>query len=107
MSLLTIPAIYENGVLHAEVDLPRGRWKVLVTFLEVESADFDNPLAVEEAAFASMHAKLKEQYLGEYVAVLGSTIIDHDADLGALSSRVYQKYGNRPILITLVNAVAD
>lgn len=54
--------------------------------------------------YQAMHAALREQYLGENVAIFQGQLIDHDPDAMTLVHRVREKYGDAPILVTLVRA---
>jgi len=53
-------------------------------------------------AYRTMHAELKQRFLGEYVAIHNGELVDHDADRRALSRRVRQKYRSVAVLITPV-----
>jgi hypothetical protein len=50
-----------------------------------------------ERWFAEHQVEL-ERYRGEYVAVDERGLVDHDADLTALTERVWAKGGYRPLL---------
>lgn len=56
----------------------------------------------EMEAYRVMHAELKQQLLGQYVAIHNGELVDHDPDRRTLSQRVRQKYGNLAVLITPV-----
>ena len=56
----------------------------------------------EMEAYRTMHAELKQRFLGEYIAIHNGELVDHDADRRALSRRVRQKYGSVAVLITPV-----
>ena len=56
----------------------------------------------EMEAYRTMHAQLKQRFLGQYVAIHNGELVDHDADRRALSRRVRQKYGSVAVLITPV-----
>lgn len=56
----------------------------------------------EMEAYRTMHAELKQRFLGKYVAIHNGELVDHDADRRALSRRVRQKYGSVAVLITPV-----
>jgi predicted transcriptional regulator len=59
-------------------------------------------IKAEAAAFRSMHAKLAEKYLGQYVAVHGGEVVDSDEDFQALHGRVRQRFGCQPVLLRQV-----
>ncbi len=65
---------------------------------------FDNVtlLVQEEAAFLAQHTLLQQQYAGEYVAILGQELVDHDPDLEALSQRLHKRFGNTPLWVAPV-----
>jgi len=47
-------------------------------------------------------ARLASRYGGEYVAILGRKVLDHDEDFETLSQRVFQRLGVRSILMPRV-----
>jgi len=61
-------------------------------------------LKAEIAAFESMHANLKEQYLGQFVAIHNGEVIDSDVDFEAVFLRVQARLGHVPVLIRRVGA---
>lgn len=56
----------------------------------------------EIAAFETMKAVLLANYLGEYVAIFQSAVIDHDADKARLLSRLGQTHPNEVVLVRQV-----
>ena len=61
----------------------------------------------EMEAYRAMHVKLKQRFLGKYVAIHDGELVDHDADRRALFQRVRQKYGSAAVLITPVEEKAE
>ena len=59
-------------------------------------------IAQESAAYHERHAELKEQYLGQYIAMHQGEVVDHDADFQSLYQRVRQRYGKTPVMLTQV-----
>ena len=59
-------------------------------------------IAREIDAFEKMHARLKHDYLGKWVAIHELAVVDHDTDHVTLHRRVHAKYGRVAILIRLV-----
>jgi len=53
----------------------------------------------EKNAFRRLHAALREQYLGQYVAIYGGELVDHDANQAALVARIDKKYPDSFVLI--------
>ena len=59
-------------------------------------------IKAEAEAFRSMHAKLAEKYLGQYVAIHGGKVVDSDEDFQALHGRIRQRFGRQPVLLRQV-----
>ena len=45
---------------------------------------------------------LMQDFNGEYVAILGGAVVDHDTDYSALATRVFSRHGVRSLYIPLV-----
>jgi hypothetical protein len=56
----------------------------------------------EREAYITLHPKLKEQYLGKYVAIYQGKLLDHDDDPAALSTRIHAQHPDEFVLITQV-----
>lgn len=56
----------------------------------------------EQAAFDAMIDQLRANYLGQYVAVHQGQVVDHDADVTALSKRVRVSHSNQVVHIRQV-----
>ncbi len=107
--MLSVKGIFQDGVAKPVEAVPRGRngW-VVITFLD----DFgdvntlrtgeDYILAREEDAFIKMHSILCQNYLNQYVAIHGSEMVDHDADLELLTLRMYERFSDQPVWIAPV-----
>ncbi len=61
----------------------------------------------ESKAYRRQHAELKGRYLGHYVAMHNGQIVDHDTDFQTLRRRVRQQFGHTPVMITLVEELAE
>lgn len=61
----------------------------------------------EKAAFLAMHARLADEYEGQYVAIYQGQLIDHDQDVLALAERIEHDYSGDVVLITKVVDQAD
>ncbi len=59
-------------------------------------------IEAEAIAFRALHAKLVKQYLGQYVAIHNSAVIDHDQDFQTLHARVRQRFGRQAVLLRRV-----
>ena len=62
-------------------------------------------LESEMAAFQAQLRVLLGTYPGQYVAMHEGQVIDHDADLRTLHSRVYARMGSVPVLLQKVTSV--
>jgi hypothetical protein len=60
-------------------------------------------LETEIQAFECMHPQLVKQYLGQFVAVHESQIVDADVDFEVLFLRLQKRLGDTPVLIRPVN----
>ena len=59
-------------------------------------------ISEESATYRLLHDDIKKQYLGQYIAMLNGEIVDHDPDFQALRQGVRERFGDRPILLTMV-----
>lgn len=64
-------------------------------------------ISEESVIYRQQHAELKSRYLGQYIAMHNGQVVDHDADFHALRQRVRQRFGRTPVMITLVEDVAE
>ena len=53
----------------------------------------------EKNAFRRLHPALQAQYMGEYVAIYGEELVDHDVDQATLIARIDKKYPDTFVLI--------
>lgn len=107
--MLSIKGVVQNGMIKPLEAVPQGHsGQVVITFLD-DYGGTDIPkdkkvriLAQEEDAFIKMHAMLCQNYMGEYVAVHGSEMVDHDIDLESLTLRMYERFNDQPVWIAPV-----
>jgi hypothetical protein len=64
-------------------------------------------ISAESNAYRRRHVELKDRYLGQYIAMRGGEVVDNDADFQALRQRVRQRFGRKPVMITLVEDVIE
>ncbi len=64
-------------------------------------------LEAENLAFEQQRMTLLAQYRGEYVALHGGRVIDHDRDVRALHLRVFAKLAHMPVLLKQVTESPD
>lgn len=57
--------------------------------------------------FERQRERLVREYAGEYVAIHGDDVIDHDADFEALAERVFASTGVRDVFMPFVRARAQ
>lgn len=63
-----------------------------------EQAPDDLPVLEDDIAWYEAHkSRLLRRLRGEYLAVLGRRVVDHDGDFGALARRTFARFGRRPI----------
>lgn len=59
-------------------------------------------ISEESAVYRQRFPELKGQYLGQYVAMRDGQVIDHDVDFPPLRQRIFQRFGNAPVMIARV-----
>ncbi len=64
-------------------------------------------ISEESKIYRQHHAELKDQYLGQYIAMHEGQVVDHDADFPTLRQRIRQLFGHTPVMITLVEETAE
>ena len=64
-------------------------------------------ISEESQIYQQRHTELKAQYLGQYIAMHDGQVVDHDMDVAALRQRVRERYGRKPVMVTLVEEVAE
>jgi len=64
-------------------------------------------ISQESTIYRQQHAELKAQYPGQYIAMRDGQVVDHDTDFQTLRQRVRQRFGRTPVMITLVEDVAE
>ena len=56
----------------------------------------------EMQAYLALHTELRTTHLGQYVAILDGQLIDQDQDMVTLYGRVYERYPDRFVWLTVV-----
>ena len=64
-------------------------------------------ISEESQVYQQRHTELKAQYLGQFIAMHGGQVVDHDPDVTVLRQRVRQCFGRKPVMVTLVEEVAE
>jgi hypothetical protein len=64
-------------------------------------------ISEESQVYKRRYAELKALYLGQFIALRGGQVVDHDPDVSVLRERVRQRFGRRPVMITLVEEVVE
>ena len=59
----------------------------------------EESLTAERRAFESQRAQLMRRYPGEYVALSGGRVVDHDKQDEALAARMFRKFGDAAFYI--------
>lgn len=58
----------------------------------------------EQRWFERQRERLLRKYQGQYVAIVGEAVLDHDSDFEALAERVFASQGVRDVFMPLVSA---
>jgi Arc/MetJ family transcription regulator len=64
-------------------------------------------ISEESLTYQQRHAELEAQYRGQYIAMCDGQVVDHDTDVIVLRQRVRLRFGRKPVMITLVEEVAE
>lgn len=64
-------------------------------------------ISEESEIYRQRHAELSAQYLGQYIAMRKGQVVDHDTDFQTLRQRIRQRFERMPVMITLVEDVAE
>ena len=67
----------------------------------------ENKIETEKQYFLAQHTQLKENYLGQFIAIHLGNVIDQDSNFEALHQRIRQNYGREAILIRKVEQEPD
>lgn len=68
----------------------------------VPPAKTDPEVDREKAAYLKLYPTLKKKYAGQYVAIYGGQMVDHDKDYGALFERIDDRYPDSFVWLTRV-----
>ena len=64
-------------------------------------------ISEESKRYRQLHAELRAKHLDKYIAMLNGEVVDTDADFQVLHKRVRQRFGRKPVMITLVQEAAE
>ncbi|MBN2002883.1 MAG: hypothetical protein JXA21_05970 [Anaerolineae bacterium] len=64
-------------------------------------------IAEESAHYRQQHSQLRQEYLGDYIAMHQGIVVDHDKDFAQLRQRVRQRFPRVAVMMTLVTEEAD
>lgn len=64
-------------------------------------------ISEESTIYRQQHAKLKAQYLGQYIAMHHGQVVDHDTDFAQLRQRIRQRFEHTPVMIRLVEEIVE
>jgi hypothetical protein len=76
-----------------------GRKSIVKTMSKPSPRFAEESLAAERRAFERQRAQLMRRYPGEYVALSGGRVVDHDKQDEALAARMFRKFGNAAFYI--------
>lgn len=78
--------------------------KVVTEYLDTVA---HQKMRAESTAFVELHPELVTKYLGDYVAIHNSEVVDHDADARTLHLRIRKQFGRTPVLLRQVTKEAE
>ena len=64
-------------------------------------------ISEESQIYRQLHVQLKDQYLGQYIAMRNGKVIDADPDFDAPRKRIRQRFGRKPVMMTRVEEVPE
>lgn len=106
--MLTIPETLYKKAKQLARTLNRNVSDVLVEAIQLDTvalgAEEDLIVEREREAFLNLHPVLWEKYPGEYIAIRGGKLIDHDVDRSVLFARIDQQYPDQFVLMRRVEA---
>jgi len=65
--------------------------------------DEDLIILMDKNYFLKNKKEIEKNYLGKYVAIIDSKVVDFSEDFSELSKKVYKKYGYKTIFMTYVS----
>ena len=69
------------------------------TMLKSLPQPVEDSLAAERRAFERQRRQLMRRYAGQFVALSGGRVVDHDKDDETLAARMFRKLGDAPFYI--------
>jgi hypothetical protein len=76
-----------------------GKQSIVKTMSKTPPQVAEESLAAERRAFEQQRAQLMRRYPGEYVALSGGRVVDHDKQDEALAARMFTRFGNAAFYI--------
>jgi len=67
----------------------------------------ETKIEMEKKQFLAQHSRLKDTYLGQFVAMHHGQVVDHGLDFETLHQRIRHKFGREAILIRRVEEEPD
>ena len=64
-------------------------------------------ISEESQTYRQRHTELCRLYFGQFIAMRDGQVVDHDVDFAALRERTWQRYGEAPVMIRLVETEID
>ena len=108
MPTITVePKLYqrvEEAALEQEASVGEILTKAIRRYLWEEDRQ---KISEESKVYQRHHTKLKERYLGQFIAMHKGQVVDHDLDFHTLRQRILQHFGRIPIMITKVEEQAE
>jgi hypothetical protein len=70
----------------------------------IKSADDEPDFSAERRYLESMQIEIRRQFSGQFVAIVGDAIVDHDADMGCLSQRTFAEFGGQAVFMPFISS---
>lgn len=108
-----MPAIMIEPKLYKRVEEAASDQKVNVDEILNEAIRYylweldRHKISEESKLYRQRHTELKANYLGQYIAMHDGQVVDHDPDFHTLRQRVRQQLPGVPVMITLVEDIAE
>ena len=68
----------------------------------IPPSEDDAQLEAEKQSYLHLYPQLKEQFLGQYVAIYQGQLVDHDTDYAALFERIDDRFPDEFVWLTQV-----
>lgn len=64
-------------------------------------------ISEETQLYHQNYTELKKKYMGKYIAMRDGQVVDHDQEFIMLRKRIRERFGRKPVMITLVEDTVE